>query len=57
MKMLKLFCAVTLLSISMSCKDHTNEQGKGEVTETGQNIGASADSTTVDGEKGSMSNN
>jgi hypothetical protein len=30
---------------------------KSDVTETGQHIGSSADSTTVDGPKGSMSNN
>lgn len=71
MKTIKLLAAAILVSAAVSCKDHkgngsgagagdgedyTNEQGQSEATETGQHIGATADSTTVDGPKGSISN-
>lgn len=38
-----------------TAEDVTNEQGKSDVTRTGQRIGATADSTSVDGKPGNVS--
>ena len=38
-------------------ENYGNEQNQSDATKTGQHIGATADSTTVDGERGTQSNN
>ena len=55
-KLLLLLLSVILIS----CKGEgtgSNQDKQSSATASGQHIGATADSTTVDGEKGSASNN
>jgi len=69
----KLIAMLFVLFVSISCKDsneggsrgsgtndgedYKNEQKKSSVTQTGQNIGNDADSTSIDGKPGNRSNN